>query len=261
MGNAYVLATDARDFLSGLEDGSVDLILTDPPYYGIIDAHWDNNWANDKEFSDWLSGLFLLSLPKLKPTGSLVFFGGLGKHGSHPLFRIVTSLEDGGYTYRNWVTWRKRRAYGKSHDYLYVREELIWFSKSPERTSVTFHKPYLDEKRGYDGFDPDHPALSEFKRVGNVWTDCDPIIEDVTELFRPERVCQKPPKLMDRLVATHSNPGDLIVDPFVGWGSTGISAVSLGRRFQGCEAILEDAHLAGERIAQAEPGGVLDLFG
>lgn len=251
--NPYVLPRTADALLDQIPNGSVDLLLTDPPYYGITDDAWDNQWANDREFAEWLSGIFLLALPKLSPTGSLVFFGAMGRHGSHPLFRVVMALEEGGYTFRNWVTWRKRRAYGKSHDYLYVREEILWFSRSPDRTAVTFNKPYTDELRGYAGFDPKHPALSEYKRVGNVWTDVDPVIEDCPELMRPKRSCQKPPKLMDRLVTTHSNEGDLVVDPFAGWGSTGVSAVSLGRRFLGCEAIEADARAADDRVRNAAP--------
>ena len=249
----YVLPIRAEDFIPTLADGSVNLLLTDPPYYGITDDAWDNRWANDREFADWLSGILLLASPKLTPTGSLVFFGGLGRHGSHPLFRVVTALEDGGYTFRNWVTWRKRRAYGKPLDYLYVREEILWFSRSADRTGVTFNKPYTDEVRGYAGFDSKYPAHSEFKRVGNVWTDIDPVIEDCPELMRPKRSCQKPPKLMDRLVKAHSNEGDLVVDLFCGWGSTGVSAVSLGRRFSGCEAIEADARAANERVFAAAP--------
>lgn len=249
----YVLPCTADALLGQLPDGSVNLLLTDPPYYGITDDAWDNQWANDREFAHWLSAILLLALPKLTSTGSLVFFGALGRHGSHPLFRVVTALEDGGYTFRNWVTWKKRRAYGKSHDYLYTREEILWFSRSPERTGVTFNKPYTEERRGYEGFNLKYPALSEFKRVGNVWTDIGPVIDDCPELMRPERSCQKPQRLMDRLVAAHSNEGDLVVDPFAGWGSTGVSAVSLGRKFLGCEAIETDARAADERVRNAAP--------
>ncbi len=250
---SYVIPCTADALLDQVPDGTVHLLLTDPPYYGITDDAWDNQWASDREFADWLSGIFLRALPKLTPTGSLVFFGGLGRHGSHPLFRVVTALEEGGYTFRNWVTWRKRRAYGKSHDYLYVREEILWFSRSPERTGVTFNKPYTEELRGYAGFNPKYPAHSEFKRVGNVWTDIDPVVDDCPELMRPKRSCQKPERLMERLVSAHSNEGDLVVDPFCGWGSTGVSAVSLGRRFSGCEAIEADARAANERVVNAAP--------
>jgi site-specific DNA-methyltransferase (adenine-specific) len=250
---AYVLPCRAENFIPDLADGSVALALTDPPFYGIVDDAWDNQWKSPDEFAAWLVGVLTAILPKLTPTGSLVFFGGIGKHGEHPLFKVVTGLEAGGYTYRNWVTWRKRRAYGKSHDYLFLREEILWFSRSPERTAVTFNKPYTDILRGYMGWDPKHPALSEYKRVGNVWTDIDPVIEDCPEIMRPKRSCQKPPALMERLVSTHSNEGDLVVDPFSGWGSTGIAAVGLGRRFLGCEAIEQDARDADGRVQAAAP--------
>lgn len=249
----YVHTAKAEDFIPTLEDHSVGLLLTDPPYFGIVNDAWDNQWDTPKDFADWLSNLLLLALPKLTPTGSLVFFSAFGRHGSHPLFRIVDRLEAGGYYWRNIVTWKKRRAYGKSHDYLYVREEILWFSKSHECTEVTFHKPYTDQLRGYKGYDDKYPAHSDFKRVGNVWTDIDPVIDDIPELFRPKRSCQKPGALMDRLVSTHSNEGDLVVDPFCGWGSTGISAVSLRRKFLGCEALEADALAADTRVGNAVP--------
>lgn len=251
----FVYPTKSEDLcrVTDIPDGSVALVLTDPPYFGIVDDAWDNQWSTASHYATWLVSTLCVWLPKLTPTGSLVIFSGIGKHGEHPIFQVITGLEYGGYTYRNWTTWKKRRAYGKSHDYLFLREEILWFSKSAERTKVTFNKPYTDVKRGYAGFSAKYPAHSEFKRVGNVWTDIDPVIEDCPELMRPKRSCQKPPALMERLVSTHSNPGDLIVDPFAGWGSTGISAVKLGRRFVGCEAIEEDALAADQRVREAVP--------
>lgn len=262
----YVIHARAEDFVPSLPDGGVHLLLTDPPYMGIVKESWDNQWRTPKDYANWLSGVFLSILPKLAPNGSLVFFNALGRHGSHPIFQVITLLEENGYFWRDWITWKKKRAFGTPRSYLYIREEILWFSKSPERTGVTFHKPYLDELRGYGAFDPKY-TISDYKRVGNVWTDIapedlnDPVIEDITELFKLDRQCQKPVKLMDRLVKTHSNPGDLVVDPFVGWGTTGVAAVQAGRRFLGCEGIPEDAIKANQRVVDALPqGGVLDLF-
>lgn len=240
----FIQATDAVSLFKSLDNNSVDLVLTDPPFYGIVDEAWDNQWNSPNEFADWLVSTLNLALPKLTRTGSLVFFGGLGKHKEHPLFRVITKLEDAGWYFRNFVTWKKRRAYGKSHDYLYCREEIVWFSRSSERTGVTFNIPLLEEKRGYDGFNKNYPAKSEFKRVSNVFT-------DIGELMRPERKCQKPLPLMSRLVATHSSPGQLVVDCFSGWGSTGVAALHLGRRFVGSEKIADDAAAANKRCMQA----------
>jgi DNA modification methylase len=111
---------------------------------------------------------------------------------------------------------------------------------SSERTKVTFNIPLTNIKRGYNGFNSKYPAKSEFKRVSNVWT-------DIPELMRPERNTQKPIALMERIIQTHTNPGDLVVDTFCGWGTTGVAALKLGRVFLGCERIPEDAKLANER--------------
>lgn len=127
-----------------------------------------------------------------------------------------------------------------SHDYLFCREEIAWYSMSPERTKVTFNIPLTNIKRGYAGFSKKYPAKSEFKRVSNVWT-------DIPELQRPERQAQKPIPLMNRLIETHSNVDDLVVDCFAGWGTTGVSALSLKRRFLGCETSVEDAKAANNR--------------
>lgn len=241
----------AESLPSILQDESVDLLLTDPPYYGIVEEAWDNQWSTPQEFAVWLARTLLSFNKKLHPNASMLVFQSIGMHGIHPVFDMVRMLETNGWHFRNWITWKKRRAYGKSHDYLYVREEILWFSKNPERTSVTFNIPLLDEKRGYAGFNKSYSAKSEYKRVGNVMTDFDPVIEDCPELMRPERACQKPSKLMERLLATHSNPGDLVVDPFSGYGSTGIAAVKMGRRFIGCESIQEDALAANSRVEEA----------
>lgn len=231
----------AEDFIPTLEDGSVDLLLIDPPYFGIVKDSWDNQWETEAEYCDWLLGLLILARPKLKTNGSLIMFGGIGKHGSHPLLTLLPRIEQ-HYVFRNWITWGKRRAYGKSHDYLFCREEILWFSASSERTEVQFNIPLLDEKRGYAGFNKKYPAKSEFKRVSNVWS-------DIPELFKPERSCQKPLPLLGRLILTHSNPDGLVVDFFAGSGSTSIAAQANGRRFLGCEAIEADALKASQSLA------------
>lgn len=242
----FVETKDCVEFLHGLADASVDLVLIDPPYYGIVDESWDNQWETETAYVNWLVSTVGVAARKLKPSGSLLMFGGIGKHGSHPFFRVLSGIEVGGSLFfRNMITWKKRRAYGKSHDYLFCREEIVWYSKSQERTEVTFNIPYTDVKRGYDGFNKKYPAKSEYKRVSNVW-------DDIPELMRPKRNCQKPDPLIKRLIDTHSNPGDFVVDFFAGYGTTGTVALESGRRFLGCEAIAADAAAADERCREAK---------
>jgi len=241
----FVTAEDCFDFVNSLQDGSVDLFLTDPPYMGILEDSWDNQWKTVKEYVDWMYRLLEAVKPKMKENGSIIFFGGIGKHGERPFFSLLHKIEDNNlYHYRNLITWAKRRAYGKNHDYLFCREEIAWYSMSPERTKVTFNIPLTNIKRGYEGFNSKYPAKSEYKRVSNVWT-------DIPELMRPERNAQKPVELLERLINTHSNPGDLVVDCFVGWGTTGVAALKLGRRFLGSERNQTDAEKANERCVAA----------
>lgn len=242
----YVHHEDATRFANQFTDGSVDLLAFDPPFYGIVDDGWDHQWKSVEDFVSWFATFLVAWRPKLAAHGSVVFFGGLGKHAERAFYKVQIAIEELfpasiNLTYRNTITWKKRRAYGKSHDYLFTREEIVWYSVSDQRTNVRFNIPLTEEKRGYAGFNPKYPAKSEFKRVSNVWV-------DIPELMRPERSCQKPVALMERVINTHSNVGDLVVDPFSGWGTTGVAAVKNGRDFQGCEGIKADAEAANLRV-------------
>jgi len=243
----FVFQSDAIDFAERFAPGSIDLLLFDPPYYKIVRHDLDNQWTSVQDFVAWFVRLLRGYRPKLKPNASVVFFGALGSHGVRPFQRVMMEVEEPlnrlNLTYRNCITWKKRRGYGKSHDYLFCREEIAWYSANPERTGVTFNIPYLNEKRGYEGWNKDYPAKSEYKRVSNVFA-------DIGEVMHPKRTCQKPVELLARLVNTHSNPGDLVVDPFSGWGTTGIASVLNGRDFLGCEA-MADWGAADTRIVDA----------
>lgn len=238
---AVVLNCSAEALLNSLPNESVDLFLMDPPYFNIVGQKWDKQWVSLEHYIMWFTSIAGLAARCLKPAGSFVFFGGVGSEKSRPFWSVCMSLDaDDFLHYRNVITWKKRRAYGKSHDYLFCREEIVWYSKSPDRTAVTFNVPYLSTKRGYPGFNKKYPAKSEFKRVSNVW-------DDIPELMRPERATEKPVPLMERLVLTHSNPGDLVVDPFCGLGTTGVAALKNGRKFLGCDADPEVIERANER--------------
>lgn len=231
-------AADAGEFLASLEDGSVDLFLIDPPYFGIVRDLWDNQWASPDEYAEWLVGLCKRARQKVKPTGSLVMFQAIGRHGQHPIFQVVSGVEREGWCFRNWITWKRARAFGKKNDYLYCRDEILWFSACEDRGALTFNVPFTDQKTKRS------TAKHEFKRVSNVW-------DDINMVHKPERSCRRPMPLIARLIKTHTTAGDLVVDFFAGFGTTGIVAQNLGRRFRGCEQIEQDANEADRRVARA----------
>jgi site-specific DNA-methyltransferase (adenine-specific) len=233
---SYVAASDAKDFLVSLKDESVDLFLIDPPYFGIVRDLWDNQWPNSDEYAAWLVGLCTLARQKVKPAGSLIMFQAIGRHQQHPIFQVISGVEREGWCFRNWITWKKARAFGRRKDYLFGRDEILWFSASADPGAVTFNVPFTDQKTKRP------TAKHAFRRVTNVW-------DDIELVNRPERSCRRPLPLLGRLIKAHTNAGDLVVDFFAGYGSTGIVAHNLGRRFLGCEAIETDAQEADRRVA------------
>ena len=134
-------AADAKDFLPTLKDGSVDLFLIDPPYFKIIDEDWDNQWGSSEEYASCLVGLCTLARQKVKPSGSLIMFQAIGHQQQHPIFQVVSGVEREGWCFRNWITWKRSRAFGKKKDYLYCRDEILWFSASFEKSLVTLRWP------------------------------------------------------------------------------------------------------------------------
>jgi DNA modification methylase len=131
----YVVAADAKDFLAALRDESVDLFLIDPPYFEILNVPWDNQWASAEHYATWLVDLCAVARRKIKPTGSLVMFQAIGKHAKHPIFRVVEGVEK-SWHFRDWITWKKARAFRKSKGYLFARDEILWFSASGDADKV-----------------------------------------------------------------------------------------------------------------------------
>lgn len=233
----YVVASDAEPFLRSLPDRSVDLFLIDPPYCNTARPLWEKQWDDPAAYTSWLVGLGSIARDKVRRTGSLIVFQPLGKHGHHPIFDVIRGLEE-SWHFRNWITWKRNRAPAKNKTYPNCRDEILWFSASADDSLVTFNVPFLDQA-------PKRPGKTPLKKVTNVW-------DDVPQVFRPTRVCERPLPLIARLIKTHSDPGELIVDFFSGSGTTGIVAHNLGRRFLGCEAIAEDAEAADGRVTAAK---------
>jgi site-specific DNA-methyltransferase (adenine-specific) len=203
----------------------VPLIVTDPPYGNIVDEEWDK--ANvDVDFAAWMVSWTNSWTDLLLPGGAFYVWGGIGKPEFRPFFRYLVNVElHTELRLSNLITWSKRRAYGLSHNYLFTREELAYFVRGDVKKPRTFHVPLLETKRGYDGFNKKYPAKSEFYRRTNVWT-------DVNELFRGKvHVAQKPQRLFEVPIETHTEPEEWVIDPFAGSGTCALAAKKLGRRF------------------------------
>lgn len=194
--------------------GTVDLVVCDPPYGEILDEPWDH------ECYDRLGALVSRLL---KPGATAYVWGGIGTQGHRPFLKWLSEVEgDRSLRLHNLITWGKKRAYGKSDNYLFTREECAMIVKGDK--PKTFNIPLLDKLRGYAGYSAKYPAKSPYLRRTNVWI-------DVTELLRGKiHSAEKPSKLAEIMIKTSSNPGDLVVDLFAGSGSTGVAARAVGGR-------------------------------
>jgi site-specific DNA-methyltransferase (adenine-specific) len=197
-------------------DEYADLIVTDPPYGGIVSEEWDRKWTAER-FDDLTNMIDQV----LTPGGTAYVWGGIGTYRNRLFFSWLSRVENSSLKLHDLITWRKKRAYGKSHGYLFTREECAMLVKGDK--PKVFHIPLLDQERGYAGYNPKYPAKSKYLRRTDVWT-------DVTEIFKGKiHPTEKPSRLAEIMIETSSNKGDLVVDFFAGSGSTGVAAKKLGR--------------------------------
>ena len=144
-GSVCVVRGDCFDLAPSLV-GQIDLVVADPPYGDILKHPWD---------VECYSRLGQL-LSKILALGATAYvWGGIGRHRQRHMFRWLANVED-ETDLRMWnlITWKKKRAYGKSNDYLFVREECAMLVKG-DGPPKTFHVPLLEAKRGYAGYEQD----------------------------------------------------------------------------------------------------------
>ena len=208
-----------------LGDTVVPLIATDPPYGNIVMERWDRTKLTDDEYAQTMIDWTRLWSQVLVQGGAFYVWGGIGLPGFRPFIKYLMRVEDDNFKMSNLITWGKKRAYGVNNNYLFTREELAYFTKGNPKKPYKFNIPLLADKRGYAGYNKKYPAKSEFYRRTNVWT-------DVSEIFSGKlHPTQKADRVVEIPIEVHTDPGDVVIDPFAGSGSTAQAARKLGRKF------------------------------
>ncbi|MCR9109954.1 site-specific DNA-methyltransferase [Marivita sp. XM-24bin2] len=243
-----ILAGDCIDIMNGLPAASVDLIFADPPYnlqlkgdlhrpdnsrVDAVDDEWDQ-FSSFKAYDDFTRAWLKAARRLLKPDGAIWVIGSY-----HNIFRVGASLQDAGYWILNDVVWRKSNPMPnfRGKRFTNAHETMIWASKS-EGAKYTFNYEALK-------------ALNEGIQMRSDWVlpicnGGERLKDAAGEKAHPT---QKPQALLHRVLVGSTKPGDVVLDPFFGTGTTGAVAKMLGRDWIGIEREEKYREVAEQRIA------------
>ncbi|WHO37969.1 site-specific DNA-methyltransferase [Sphingobium sp. AP49] len=246
-----LLRGDCIAEMAKLPDGCVDMIFADPPYNlqlggdlfrpegGRVDAV-DNDWdkfdtlaAYDRFTQAWLAEARRI----LKPNGTIWVIGSY-----HNIFRVGAALQDEGFWILNDIIWRKANPMPnfKGTRFTNAHETLIWASQG-EDAKYTFNYKAMK-------------TLNDELQMRSDWVL--PICGGQERLKRngtKAHPTQKPEALLYRVMLACTKPGDIVLDPFFGTGTTGAVAKRLGRQWIGIEREPDYIEVAEQRIADALP--------
>jgi modification methylase len=247
-----IIEGDCIARMNALPEGCADLIFADPPYnlqlrgdlhrpdqskVDAVDDHWDQfaSFAEYDRFTrDWLAAARRV----LKDSGSIWVIGSY-----HNIFRVGVSLQDMGFWILNDVIWRKTNPMPnfRGKRFTNAHETMIWATKHPKQ-QYTFNYEAMK-------------ALNDELQMRSDWTL--PICAGGERLKNKDgqkaHSTQKPESLLHRVIVSSTKPGDVILDPFFGSGTTGAVAKRLGRHFIGIEREKAYAEVARARIAGIVP--------
>ncbi|MBV8682439.1 MAG: site-specific DNA-methyltransferase [Caulobacteraceae bacterium] len=254
-----VIVGDCIEEMSRLPERSVDLVFADPPYnlqlggellrpdnsrVDAVDEDWDR-FASFEAYDEFTTAWLAACRRVLKDDGALWVIGSY-----HNIFRVGRAVQDQRFWILNDIVWRKANPMPnfKGTRFSNAHETLIWAAKMRGARRYAFN--YDAMKMANDEIqmrsDWSLPICSGEERVKD-------------ETGAKAHPTQKPEALLHRVLLASTQPGDVVLDPFFGVGTTGAAARRLGRRFIGIEREARYAELARERIAKVIPAAPEDL--
>lgn len=243
---------DTFTILPKLPESGFDLIFADPPYN--LNKRFGTETfelRSAEEYEEWLDSWLRLCVPLLKPAASVYICGD---------WRSSSAIQRVGSKYfrlQNRITWEREKGRGAKRNWKNAAEDIWFFTVSDDYTfnldQVKQRRrviaPYRENGKPKDwnesekgNFRDTHPS--------NIWSDITVPFWSMPE--NTDHPTQKPEKLLAKIIIASTNPGDLILDPFAGSGTTAVAAKKLRRHFVAIESDEQYCLLAAKRLETAE---------
>ncbi len=252
-----IISGDCVEVLHQLPARTARLVIADPPYFNVlVNESWDTAWHNESEYLDWTARWIEAAMQVLVPGGLLYCFGQVGKR-EHAMLHLMSQAAQ-RWAFHDLLIWDRAVGYKDRSDSWTPAYEMALVLRK-EGAPPLFNKDvvrepydkktiaqYARDKR-YKDAEARRRHLSKGKYATNLWRIPSLKGSSKEKVGHPS---QKPLALIERIVRACSAPGDLIVDPFLGSGTTAVVAQKLGRRWIGIE---KDERFVAMARARLEP--------
>ena len=245
-GSFSLINGDTFKVLKKIEDKTFDIIFSDPPYFlsnngitcsggkmiSVNKGDWDKSLTLKEKHSfnkRWIKECYRI----LKDTGTIWISGTL-----HNIYSIGMALEESGFKILNNITWQKTNPPPNlaCKTFTHSTETILWARKDLKNVKYTFN---------YDAM----KQMNANKQMKDVWTTS---LTKPSEKKQGKHPTQKPLEILDKIILASTKENDLILDPFCGSSTTGISAVKLGRKYIGIDNEKEYLDLSIRRYEELE---------
>ncbi len=244
---------DLFDALPHLPSGFVDLLIVDPPYN--LDKSFNSSTFKsraDQEYSNWIES-WLEPLRRILKPGASIYICCDWRCSS-----AVQRVGERFFTVQNRITWEREKGRGALRNWKNCSEDIWFFTVSREYTfnvdAVKLKRrviaPYTTEEGKPKDWNKSDEGSFRLTHPSNLWTDISVPFWSMPE--NTDHPTQKPEKLIAKLILASSNPGDVILDPFSGSGTTSVVAKKLGRSYVGIEIDEMYCCLAEKRLGFAD---------
>jgi site-specific DNA-methyltransferase (adenine-specific) len=226
--------------IKNIKDKSIDLICTDIPYFGVVKDEWDNQWKNLEEYLNWFENLVKEYKRVIKDTGSIFIFTGRQYN------RHLSIILDKYFIEQRIIIWKRKRnmsqTRGKAMNSSY--EPLCYYTA--KEIGYTYNnlkvppEKHLQKRKEYTtGHLKDGVAISD------VW-DIPALPHNAKE--NTKHPTQKPLKIIEQIIKMASKEGDIVLDTFMGSGTTAEAAIKLNRYYIGFELTNKYIEIIDNRI-------------